>query len=137
MLKIRPIGKNDELLIEKWIACDEEHSKTSEVAFWLPPEQLADRHKGTDYLAVEDSVGVIGYVVMENILRIHCQFPPATEVVRIRAAMTEFLTKIKAEARPQYKQIIVESVSLPLIWFLRKFGFRRSKNEVVCSLGVK
>lgn len=134
MLKIRQIRENDKHLIEKWLAVDPEHSKTSDVSFWLPPP---DKHKGTDYLAVEDSVGVVGYIVLENILRIHCQFAPPYEINRIRDAMEEFMVRIKKEASPQYKQIIFESVSAPLVWFLRRFGFRKSKNEIVCQLGAK
>lgn len=132
MLKIRAIKENDRFLCEKWLALDREHCDTSDLSFWMPPTE--NRHKGTDYLAVEDSIGVVGYVVLENILRIHCQFPPDTEKDRIREAMGVFIAKLKQEARPQYKQLIFESVSPALIWFLRKFGFRRSKNEIVCDV---
>ncbi len=132
MLKIRSHNENDKFLLEKWISLDPEHSRTSDVSFWLPP---AEAHKGTTYLAVEDSVGVVGYIVLENVLRIHCQFPPSSEITRIRAAMSEFIPKICKESKTQYKQLIFESVSPALIWFLRKFGFRRSKNEIVCNTG--
>lgn len=137
MLKFRPIRQNDADLIEKWIANDDEHSKTSDLSFWLPPKDANLKHKGTDYLAVEDEFGTIAYLKMENILRIHCQFAPESEIERTRKATAEFLTKIKQEARSQYAQLIFESVSGGLVWFLRKFGFRRSKNEIVCDLGVK
>jgi hypothetical protein len=136
MLKFRPIAANDELLLEKWLVADDEHSKTSNLSFWLPPKDASQKHKGTDYVAVEDEIGTIGYLKMENILRIHCQFAPPTEIQRTRKAMAEFINHIKQEARPQYAQLIFESVSAPLIWFLRKFGFRRSKNEIVCNLNL-
>jgi hypothetical protein len=134
MLKFRKHNENDQFLVEKWVAQDSEHSRTSDVLFWSPPKDPAKAHKGTDYLVVEDDVGVIGYLVLENCLRIHCQFPPAFETDRIRAAISEFIPTIKNQAQSQYKQLIFESVSMPLIWFLRKFGFRRSKNEIVCKL---
>jgi hypothetical protein len=129
--KFRPTTQSDRELLEKYIAADEEHSKTSSVSFWLPPET---EHKGVKYLAVEDEKGTIGFLVLENCLRIHAQFAPPDQTERTRAATADVMTQIKHWARPQYKEIVFESVSLGLIWFLRKFGFRRSKNEIVCRL---
>lgn len=131
MTKFRTTTENDKELLEKYLAADPEHGMTSTTNFWLPP---TDPHKGTKYLAVEDEVGVIGFLVLENVLRIHAQFAPTYEVRRTRVALADVMMQIQKWARPQYKQIIFQSVSTPLIWFLRKFGFRRSKDEIVCSL---
>lgn len=133
MLKYRPQNENDKFLIEKWVANDPEHSKTSEPSFWVTPS-VPEKH--TKYIVVEDSVGTVAYLVLENVLRIHCQFAPSTETDRIRAAAEEFLPKLKKESSENYKQVIAEAVSAPLVWFLRKFGFRKSKNELVCKTGV-
>jgi hypothetical protein len=135
MIKCRPIKASDGELLEKFLLADGEHSKTSDISFWLPPSDCQVKHKGVDYLAVEDEKGVIFFIRLENILRMHCQFAPETEIARTRPAVAEFAKLIQRQARDQYKQLIFESVSLSLIWFLRKFGFRRSKNEVVCDLG--
>jgi hypothetical protein len=129
--KFRPTTEKDAVLVADFLAADEEHSKTSTSSFWLPPQS---EHKGVKYLTVEDSEGVIGFLVLENTLRIHAQFAPPDQVNRTRLALADVMTQIQHWARPQYKQIIFESVSLGLIWFLRKFGFRRSKNEIVCPL---
>lgn len=133
MIKIRGHNSNDAFLLEKWLASDPEHSKTSDLSRWIPP---AVPHKGVKYLAVEDDIGVVGYLVLENVLRIHVQFAPESETDRIRVAMEEFMPRIKAASSAEYKEIIFESVSAGLVWFLRKFGFRKSKNEVVCKLGA-
>lgn len=137
MLKFRKHNENDQFLVEKWVAQDSEHSKSSDVLFWSPPKDPAKVHKGTQYDVVEDSIGAIGYLVLENVLRIHVQFPPAYEKDRIRAAIDEFIPRLIAESRSQYKEIIFKSESPALIWYLRKFGFRKSKNEIVCNLGAK
>lgn len=134
MLKYRPVGKNDDLLVEKWVAADKWHSDPT---FWLPPKDAEKQHKGVKYGVVEDAVGTIGYVVLENVLRIHVQFPPSTETDRIRAAIDEFIPRLIENSKSQYKQIVFESESPALIFYLRKFGFRRSKNEIVCSTGAK
>lgn len=131
MLKYRSQNENDKFLIEKWVAQDEEHSKTSHPSFWTAPPVLPSH---TKYIVVEDSIGVVAYLVLENVLRIHCQFAPSTETERIRAAAQEFLPRLKQESAKSYKEIISEAINPPLLWFLRKFGFRKSKNEIVCKL---
>lgn len=131
MTKFRPTTANDEALLKEYLAADPEHSQTSTPSFWLPP---AIEHKGAKYLAVEDEKGVIGFLVLENVVRIHAQFAPPDQIDRTRAATANVMTQIQKWARPQYREIIFQSISPGLIWFLRKFGFRRSKNEVVCQL---
>lgn len=131
MTKFRPTTKEDEELLKEFIASDPEHSMTSSPSFWLPPE---NEHKGAKYLTVIDDEGTLAYLVLENCLRIHVQFAPPSEVERTRVGLAEALAQIQKWARPQYKEIIFESVSAGLVFFVRKFGFRRSKNEVVCRL---
>lgn len=131
MTKFRPTREDDRTILESFIALDEEHSQTSTSDFWLPPKI---EHKGAKYLAVEDENGVIGFLVLENVLRIHSQFAPASEILRTRPAVASTLTQIQKWAASQYREVIFESVSSGLVWFVRKFGFRRSKNEVVCRL---
>lgn len=129
--KFRPTTENDRELLAKYISSDPEHSATTPVSFWLPP---SDPHKGAKYLAVEDENGTLAYLVLENCLRIHVQFAPPEEIERTRAGLASALPQIQHWARDQYKEIIFESISAPLIWFLRKFGFRKSKNEIKCRL---
>lgn len=134
MAKLRHHKEFDDVLLEKWWAADDEHSQTTNLDFWLPPSDPAKQHKGTKYLAVEDEHGTIAYLVFENCLRIHVQFAPPSEIDRTRIALAETLTQIQKWARDQYKEIIFESKSRPLVFFLRKFGFRKSENEIVCKL---
>jgi hypothetical protein len=132
--KFRPTEEKDREILEKNIASDKEHSKTSSVSFWLPPSDTKTQHKGVKYLAVEDKDGVIGHLVLENCVRIHAQFLPSDQIDRTRVATAEVMTQIQHWAKDLYKEIIFESESPGLIWFLRKFGFRRSKNEIKCRL---
>jgi hypothetical protein len=131
VVKLRHTTAADEELLAVFLAADPEHSQSSTVSFWLPPKI---EHKGVKYLAVEDDKGVIGFLVLENCVRIHAQFAPPEEIDRTRTALTDVMTQIQKWARPQYRELIFESISAPLIWFLRKFGFRRSKNEIICRL---
>lgn len=137
MLKFRGHKETDKALVEKWIACDDEHSQTSTVESYCPPDDPNAQHKGVKFGVVEDEIGTIGYLVLENILRVSCQFPPAFEKDRIRAAIDEFIPQLIEHSRGQYKQIIFKSSSPALIFYLRKFGFRRSPTEIVCNIGDK
>lgn len=131
MVRFRATNSADAPTIEKFLAADPEHSKTSALSFWLPP---VEEPKGAKYLAVEDEKGVIGYLVLENCLRIHAQFAPPTEIERTRVAVGETIAQIQHFSRSQYKEMLFESISRPLIIFLRKFGFRRNENQIICRL---
>lgn len=131
MLKFRAHNEQDKAILERFISADPEHSVTSSLEFWLLPE---NKHKGTDYLAVEDEKGVVVYLVLENCLRIHAQFAPATEIDRIRAAIPQISAKLAHDAKTSYRQLLFESVFPPLVRFLEKIGWRRSPNEVVLGL---
>lgn len=129
MIKLRNLNDNDNLLIEKWIACDNDHANKTEVGFWT--ENDGDR---ATCFAVEDELGTIFYVRAEKVLRLHCQFAPAYEIKRTRQAIDEFAEHIRGWAKPNFKQIIFESIYQPLIRFLHKRGYRASPNEQVKDL---
>lgn len=129
MIKFRPLNENDSHLLEKWISSDPEHSKTSDVSFWTSNDRAM-------CYAVEDEIGVVFYIRAENVLRVHAQFPPNTpeDMDRVRKALPEFVNDMTGVFKPNYRQIIYESVSKPLIKFLQKFGVRSSPNEHILEL---
>lgn len=128
MLKYRPTNALDKNQIAEWIALDPDHASQS-ADFWL--EKDNDK---VDCWAVEDAKGTIFYVRAEKLLRLHIQFAPPTEHRRLAVAINEFTETIKQKAKPDFKQLIFESVMEPLIRFLHKRGFRSSPHEEVCDL---
>lgn len=127
MIRTRPLNENDSLLLEKWIVLDPDHSGKSKVSFWTEKDRA-------NCFAVEDDIGTIFYVRAENVLRLHVQFAPPSEVERTRIALGSFLLHIQAVAKKTYRQIIYESVFKPLIRFTRKYGYHSSINEQLVSL---
>lgn len=120
-LKLRAVRESDRPLIAKWMAADEYHKLT-------PPDLFFDEN--TETMVFEDENGPILFVNLSRALRAFVQFAPGQEE-RTRVALPEAFAFVKGEARKTFfRELIFESVSMPLIAFCKKrLGFRASPNE--------
>lgn len=95
--------------------------------FWLPQQNIS-------CFTVADAVGDIFHVRAETVMRLHIQFAP-NQRLRTANAIDEFTPWIANAAKKKgCKQLIFESVFLPLIRFLEKRGFYSSPHEYVMEL---
>jgi hypothetical protein len=134
MLYHRATRETDREQLEAMIAADDDHRGRCKADFWLPKKTEDDSNKtkngATLCLAFEDDKGVVFFLRLEKILRVHTQF--GTDKIRTARALIELNGWLDREARQYgYIQVIWDSVSASLIKFAEKFGYHRSPNEIV------
>lgn len=134
------ITEADRALIQNWIDGDPDHKGIS-ADFWLQPMRFAENNPGPaveNCVMFRDPQGSVFAVRMEMALRLHIQFD-CTQPERTQAALLEAFPWFKERAKKAgFSEIVFESVSRPLINFCRRrFGFRRSENELVARTEEK
>lgn len=138
------ITEADRALIQNWIDGDPDHKGMS-ADFWVQPAHTETKSNtpGINLVTQEcmmfrDPQGSVFAVRMEMALRLHIQFD-CTQPERTQAALLEAFPWFKERAKKAgFAEIVFESVSRPLINFCRRrFGFRRSENELVVRMEEK
>lgn len=123
MLHQRGVKESDREQLEEMIAADPDHRGRCTADFWMPDDKSL-------CLAFEDDKGVVFFLRLEKVLRVHAQF--VADKMRTARALIDFNSWIDREARQHgYIQIIWDSVSASLVRFAEKFGYRSSPNEIV------
>lgn len=131
-----PAGEDQRARVAEWIEADPDHRGR------VAPEFFISGQPDSECLVLEDERGPILFLRMERALRIHIQFAPAVtaeDKQRTREAMLEGFPWLQQMARNSgFREILFQSTVAPLIRFCEKrFGFRRSPNELVCGIASR
>jgi hypothetical protein len=122
-MKFTESTENDVRQLAEWIQNDPYHRDCLDPYWWLTGQGLLS-------FCIQDSNGPVMYVRLDKdgeLLRLHTQFAPESEVSKLRVikSILRSLPKIELIARAYgLKGFIFKSTSLSLINFMRnKFGF--------------
>lgn len=121
----RDINDKDLALILKDIATDPAHNQQP----GFHPALFIDENAKN--VAIQDENGeVIFWVSFLKEVRVRIQFREGVDKEKVREAFRQNIP-IFAEAysRAGAKAFLFDSVSAPLVWFLRRFGFRKATSE--------
>jgi hypothetical protein len=131
MISYRLPEPSDKKTLDAWISQDPHHKATCNSDFWLSSEE--PRY---ETFVVEDEHGPVFFVRAEVCSRLHLQFCPQNghDAARTKKALDQFCESLKGSMPSRFKQIIIESVYKPLVWYLLKRGMKRSPNELVFDL---
>lgn len=143
--KVRKVGEQDRERLRQWIANDPDHRDLVSSDFFLGVTR--DNHgnpipePGAECMVLEDSAGERFYFRISRVLRVDIQFNCAMkkdEVERNREALEEgFAWLLYKARRAGFRQMIFDSTAKFLMRFCeRKFGFRKSPNELVCPISA-
>ena len=85
----------------------------------------------TKSVAIQDESGeVIFWVNFSREVRVRIQFREGADKDKVREAFKQNIPLFaEAYRRAGCVAFLFDSVSAPLIWFLRQFGFRKATNE--------
>lgn len=129
MLKLTPSTPNDIEQLTEWIQADPYHKDCLDPQWWLTGNGLL-------CYCIQDQVGPTMYVRTEaenDLLRIHTQFAPLTEVSKLRVikSIVKALPVMeKLAIDNNLKGFIYKSTSPSLIQFMQvKFGFAPTGNS--------
>lgn len=129
MITFSSSTENDIDQLTEWIKIDPYHKDCLNPHWWLTGNGLLS-------YCLQDSKGPTMYVRLDadsDLLRIHCQFAPETEVntVRVVKSLLWAFPRMEAVARANFlKGFVYKSSSPLLIEFMeRKFGFQPMGND--------
>lgn len=113
--------------LKRWVDADPTH-KDTDPDFWIRPvDENGKPEEGIKCLRVEDDMGAVFYLRMENALRVYVQFPPEEEVSksRLSSALRRAMWFIGGGAKKaSYQEMLFDSKSFHLIAFFERFGFK-------------
>ena len=93
------------------------------------PELFMDPE--TQGVAFQDECGeVVFWANFSREIRVRIQFRKDVDKEKVREAFTKYIPLFAENfKRAGCKAFLFDSVSAPLIWFLRRFGFRKAASE--------
>lgn len=129
---IRPAEESERDVIAAMIEGDEDHRCQ------VSPETFYKKEVGRECKALTDSEGrVLFYFRLTRVLRMDIQFDCSRAEENQQALQDGFRWLQKQAMGAGFREIIFDSVSRPLINFCkRRFGFRQSPNELVCTFAM-
>lgn len=131
-MKYTPTSEKDLEQLDRWVELDPDHQKDIKGNFWLVP--VDDNKKpvpGVVCLKVEDDIGAVFYIKLENAVRVYAQFPPETEVSsnRVSRALRHmFFFLGSGLKRTGYHEAFFDSISESLVSFFKKLHVDEAKN---------
>jgi hypothetical protein len=122
VVTFRPVTEADIPTIGTWILAEPDHAEKMDSRFYT--ECGANSHS----FAIDDEMGTVIFVRADteanDVMRIHTEFLPGAKA-RVAIALAEAYPQVARDALSRgFKAIVFESVSMPLIKFMLKFGFR-------------
>jgi len=122
-VKVRPITEEDLPLLAKFTVEDP----------WHRDAPTLENMSGA--CTVEDDQGVVFFVFLEQVARVHVQFGGDRD--RIRETLGNAFREISQTCKEEgYTEMIYQSESPLLIKFLQKYGFQPMKDEYSVRLDV-
>lgn len=128
-MKFTESTENDIGQLSEWIKSDPYHKDSLDPLWWLTGNGLLS-------YCLQDSKGPTMYVRLDrdnDLLRLHCQFSPESEVSKLRAIKSIIWAIPKMEElakREQLKGLVFKSINPLLIDFMfRKFSFVSMGND--------
>jgi hypothetical protein len=122
MVTFRQITEDDVPLIGTWILAEPDHAGKMDSRFYT------ECGENSHCFAIDDEMGTVIFVRADteanDTLRLHTEFLPANKA-RVAIALAEAYPQVARDALSRgFKQVVFESVSMPLIKFMLRFGFR-------------
>lgn len=135
-LQYRESNEQDLEQIRSCVAEDSSKTNTTPEFFLPARDENGKNIPGIKCIAVEDKHGVVFYLRLEQVMRVHVAFVPKNDYYRIREALKEAFIFIGSGAKKiGYHEMIFDSVSKLLVRFCQKFlGFSDQPNTLSTKL---
>lgn len=122
MVTFRSVTEQDIPTIGTWILAEKDHAEKMDSRFYTECGENAHS------FAIDDEMGTVIFVradtEADQTLRLHTEFLPDAKA-RVAIALAEAYPQVARDAISRgFKQIVFDSVSIPLIKFMLRFGFR-------------